>query len=167
MHLTIQSGRRVAAMLLAVVMLVGVLVMPASAANRTNVKQYDAYMCIGDSIAAGFYIDGQSGGLYRERVAGAYHDIIANATGAKLNQFGWSAFRAVELRYMLEGERHDLDDVWLSNFGYLLNDELLDQHREDYLNAIRESDLITVNLGSNDVLSYAMSKTLKLLQKKK
>ena len=164
MQSTIRFTRRIMTLLLAVVMLFGTLMTTADAADRTNVRHYDTYMCIGDSIAAGFYIDGQRAGYYRTRMPGAYHDIIANATDAKLNQFGWSAFRAVELRYMLEGVRYDLDDVWLNSFRPLVNDQLLDQNREDYLKAIRESDLITVNLGSNDVLSYTMSKTVMQLQ---
>ena len=164
MQSTIRFTRRIMTLLLAVVMLFGTLITTADAANRDNVRYYDTYMCIGDSIAAGFYIDGQRAGYYRTRMPGAYHDIVANATHATLNQFGWSAFRAVELRYMLEGVRYDLDDVWLNSFRPLVKDELLDQNREDYLNAIRESDLITVNLGSNDVLSYTMTKTVLQLQ---
>lgn len=164
MQSTIRFTRRIMTLLLAVVMLFGTLITTADAANRDNVRYYDTYMCIGDSIAAGFYIDGQRAGYYRTRMPGAYHDIIANATHATLNQFGWSAFRAVELRYMLEGVRYDLDDVWLNSFRPLVKDELLDANREDYLKAIRESDLITVNLGSNDVLSYTMAKTVLQLQ---
>ena len=164
MQSTIRFTRRIMTLLLAVVMLFGTLMTTADAANRDNVRYYDTYMCIGDSIAAGFYIDGQRAGYYRTRMPGAYHDIIANATHAELNQFGWSAFRAVELRYMLEGVRYDLDDVWLNSFRPLVKDELLDANREDYLKAIRESDLITVNLGSNDVLSYTMTKTVLQLQ---
>ena len=164
MQSTIRFTRRIMTLLLAVVMLFGTLITTADAANRDNVRHYDTYMCIGDSIAAGFYIDGQRAGYYRTRMPGAYHDIIAIATDAKLNQFGWSAFRAVELRYMLEGVRYDLDDVWLNSFRPLVNDQLLDANKEDYLKAIRESDLITVNLGSNDVLSYTMTKTVLQLQ---
>ena len=165
MRSTVKLGARILTMLLAVILFVGVFATPASAATRKNVKQYDTYMCIGDSIAAGFYMDGKTGGLYCERVTGAYHDIIANATGAKLNQFGWSAFRAVELRYMLEGKRNEPDNVWLKSFPDLVNNELLDANHDDYIAAIKESSLITVNLGSNDVLSYSMSKTLSLLTK--
>ena len=164
MQSTIRFTRRIMTLLLAVVMLFGTLMTTADAANRDNVRYYDTYMCIGDSIAAGFYIDGQRAGYYRTRMPGVYHDIVANATHATLNQFGWSAFRAVELRYMLEGVRYDLDDVWLNSFRPLVNDQLLDANREDYLKAIRESDLITVNLGSNDVLSYTMTKTVLQLQ---
>ena len=137
------------------------LLSPAvGAATRENVKQYDTYMCIGDSIAAGYTVSGTQGNYLLTRVPGAYHDIVATATGAKLNQFGWSAFRSVELRYMLEGERHDLDDTWLQIYSALVGDELLNQFRDAYLQAIRESDLITVNLGSNDVLSYSFAKAM-------
>ena len=45
---------RLLALLLAVVMLGGLFVIGAQAANATNVKQYKHYVCIGDSIAAGY-----------------------------------------------------------------------------------------------------------------
>ena len=154
---------RMLALLLAVVMVFSALSVSAFAANRENVKQYGTYMCIGDSIAAGYTLSGERDNFFRVRVPGAYHDIVADATGAKLNQFGWSAFRSVELRYLLEGVRNDPDGVWLENFQPLVNNDLLDRNRADYLNAIRESDLISVNLGSNDVMSYAMTKTMSLL----
>ena len=141
------------------------LLCPAvGAANRDNVQHYDTYMCIGDSIAAGFYVDGNSDiGRKLEIMPNAYHSIVAEATGAKLLQYGWSAFRSVELRYMLEGERHDLDNTWQELFGFLISDEQLKPYRSAYLDAIKKADLITVNLGSNDVLSYSMKKTLNIL----
>ena len=158
------SVRRMLSMLLAAILVFSALGVTASAATRENVQHYDTYMCIGDSIAAGFYVDGDSSvGRKLEVMPNAYHSIVAEATGAKLLQFGWSAFRTVELRYMLEGERHDLDDTWLDLFGFLIRDDQLDQHRTAYLDAINQADLITVNLGSNDVLSYSMKKTLNLL----
>ena len=164
MRINTHRASRAVSLLLAVLMLLTVLTAPAAAANRSNVKHYDTYMCIGDSIAAGYTVSGEQGNFYRTRVTNAYHDIIATATGAELNQFGWSAFRSVELRYMLEGVLNQPDTVWTENFNSLVNTDLLDRNREDYINAIKESDLITVNLGSNDVMSYAMTKTMKLLE---
>ena len=73
MQSTIRFTRRIMTLLLAVVMLFGTLMTTADAADRTNVRHYDTYMCIGDSIAAGFYIDGQRAGYYRTRMPGAYH----------------------------------------------------------------------------------------------
>ena len=158
------SVRRMLSMLLAAILVFSALGVTASAATRENVQHYDTYMCIGDSIAAGFYVDGDSSvGRKLEVMPNAYHSIVAEATGAKLLQFGWSAFRAVELRYMLEGVRHDLDSTWQELFGFLISDEQLKPYRTAYLDAIRQADLITVNLGSNDVLSYSMKKTLNLL----
>ena len=155
---------RALSLLLAAVMLFSALGMTASAATRDNVQHYDTYMCIGDSIAAGFYVDGDSEvGRKLEIMPHAYHSIVAEATDAELLQFGWSAFRAVELRYMLEGVRHDLDNTWQDLFGFLISDEQLEPHRSAYLDAIKKADLITVNLGSNDVFSYSMKKTLNLL----
>ena len=141
MQSTIRFTRRIMTLLLAVVMLFGTLMTTADAADRTNVRHYDTYMCIGDSIAAGFYIDGQRAGYYRTRMPGAYHAIIEEATGAKLNQFGWSAFRSVELRYLLEGVRNDPDGVWLESFRPLVNNDLLDRNREAELNVQEHQEL--------------------------
>ena len=45
---------RLLALLLAVVLLGGLFIVGAQAANASNVKQYKHYVCIGDSIAAGY-----------------------------------------------------------------------------------------------------------------
>ena len=66
---------RILAMLLAVAMFAGLLAFNAGAADVSNVKQYEHYVCIGDSIAAGY-------GPYARSVRGfetvpvAYHGLV-------------------------------------------------------------------------------------------
>ena len=92
---------RLLALLLAVVMLGGLFVMGAHAANATNVKQYKHYVCIGDSIAAGY-------GSYARDVRGfeivpaAYHSHVANATGATVASLAHTGMRTVEVRWLLD-----------------------------------------------------------------
>ena len=92
---------RLLALLLAVVMLGGLFVIGAQAANATNVKQYRHYVCIGDSIAAGY-------GSYARDVRGfeivpvAYHSHVANATGATVASLSHTGMRTVEVRWLLD-----------------------------------------------------------------
>lgn len=92
---------RLLALLLAVVMLGGLFVIGAQAANATNVKQYKHYVCIGDSIAAGY-------GSYARDVRGfeivpeAYHSHVANATGASVASLAHTGMRTVEVRWLLD-----------------------------------------------------------------
>lgn len=92
---------RVIAMALAVVLLAGLLPFTALAADASNVKQYNYYVCIGDSIAAGY-------GSYGRDVRGfvtvpaAYHSHVANATGAGFQSLAHTGMRTVEVRWLLD-----------------------------------------------------------------
>lgn len=92
---------RLLALLLAVVMLGGLFIVGAQAANASNVKQYKHYVCIGDSIAAGY-------GSYARDVRGfevvpaAYHSHVANATGATVASLSHTGMRTVEVRWLLD-----------------------------------------------------------------
>ena len=92
---------RLLALLLAVVMLGGLFIVGAQAANASNVKQYKHYVCIGDSIAAGY-------GSYARDVRGfevvpaAYHSHVANATGATVASLAHTGMRTVEVRWLLD-----------------------------------------------------------------
>ena len=113
-------------MILAVVMLVGM-----TSAMATDPKEYDydcysgynIYTCLGDSIAAGYTVSGiymDPIGLGFNRVEGAYHDLVAKGLDAELYQLGTSAFRTVELRYILDGVYTDTDGIWGEAFQLYL-----------------------------------------------
>ena len=92
---------RILAMLLAVAMFAGLLAFNAGAADVSNVKQYEHYVCIGDSIAAGY-------GPYARSVRGfetvpvAYHGLVAQATGADFQSLAHVGMRTVEARWLLD-----------------------------------------------------------------
>lgn len=92
---------RLIAVLLSVLMLGSLLLVSAQAADASNVKQYKHYICIGDSIAAGY-------GPYDRSVRGfvsvpeAYHSLVANATGAELQSLAHVGMRTVEARWLLD-----------------------------------------------------------------
>ena len=94
---------RALALLLAFVLLGGLLAVSAQAANASNVKQYNHYVCIGDSIAAGY-------GSYARDVRGfvtvpeAYHSHVAAATGATVQSLAHTGMRTVEVRWLLDDD---------------------------------------------------------------
>ena len=158
---------RILSLILVVAMLMSVssafAVMP-----KNQHKQYKTYTCVGDSIAAGYSVDGTGEATGLVRVPGAYHDLLTNMIDANLNQLGCSAFRTVELRYILTGEYTAFeDDLWPLVWGkYTFARETLDAYLTDMFKAsIKGSDLVSINLGSNDIMSYTYITALIELQK--
>ena len=100
----------------------------------------------------------------------AYHSIVANALDAKLLQYALSGMRAVEFRYFLEGVYNDFDTTytwgnkWYDFDGsgsFTLSDLKYVTDQKDYTEAIKKTNLISINLGSNDVFSMSASLVLK------
>lgn len=105
----------------------------------------------------------------------AYHSLVADAVGANLIQGGISGNRTVEMRYLLDGVYNDSDDkgywgmVFFGSDGTVAdtcakldaNDALLkSEYGVNFKEAAKTADLITINLGSNDVLSYSAMLTM-------
>jgi len=114
-----------------------------------------------------------NGGLvYRgyafETVPNAYHTLVNNALGSKLLMDARSGTRAVEYRYMLDGVYNDFDSTNLwgqalideEGNGFTLSDVDQIEQKGDILNDYKKADLITVNLGSNDVFTSSFLYTL-------
>ena len=103
----------------------------------------------------------------------AYHSIVAKSVGATtLYPLGYSGTRTTEIRGVLDPSYKG--DEYLFSYGLVNNytvkeDGTIDYYtpsaeadwnhrsydfvREKYLNAIHNSDLITLNLGSNDIMT--------------
>ena len=103
----------------------------------------------------------------------AYHSIVAKSVGAStLYPLGYSGTRTTEIRGVLDPTYKG--DEYLFSYGLVNNytvkeDGTIDYYtpsaeadwnhrsydfvREKYLNAIHNSDLITLNLGSNDIMT--------------
>ena len=97
---------RMLAVLMTVIMIVCALEPCAFAKTQETVKHYDVYTCLGDSHAAGY---GTTGYVYsRIPAPNAYHSLVANAVGAKLNDYGVGGFRTHEISYMLD-DNYDMD----------------------------------------------------------
>ena len=145
---------RVLTLVLAVIMLVSVMSVGVNAATIKNVKHYDTYLCLGDSIAAGY---GPYEGYEKikgfERVDVAYHAIVADAvTADTFYPLARTGFRTHEIRYMLEKDYAGDDYLfYIAN----LKPDVVAQWKPVFEKAVKEADLITLNVGSNDVMNYA------------
>ena len=169
------------------------LAVPAFATSGKNYYDYENYVCIGDSIAAGCALarDGKPTNFdqtiddpnkvmdnsyvfrgYDFSVApNAYHSLVANELGSKLYQCARSGLRAVELRYMLDGTYNDYDKtrIWGNTYfdtdgnGFTLADLDAMNKQVSYAEKIKKADLLTLNIGSNDVFSFTMTIVIKEL----
>lgn len=129
--------------------------------EEVNTDEYDASLDYWEQMYHGYDF---------EIVPGAYHSLVAEAIGAKLIQGGVSGNRSVEMRYLLDGVYNDCDDsgdwgkIFFKSDGSLEDTcAKLDEHDAalkarygvGFKDAVKTAELITVNLGSNDVLSYS------------
>ena len=152
--------RKLIAVCLVLAMLAGMG--SALALDKYQYTKYRQYMCVGDSIAAGYTYSGSWDNYGFVRVPGAYHDIVANAVDADLLQYACSGFRLIEFRYMMDGVATDPDDFWQKAFGkqYMSTKVLDDQYTDMFRDGIKTSDLMSINLGSNDILTPAVLKAI-------
>lgn len=162
-------SKKLLCLVLAAVMLFA-LGSTAFAATADNVKQYNTYVCMGDSIAAGFgpYAPSTRGW---EKIPAAYHSYVADAVGAK--NFWNTAYcgtRTEELRWLLEDD-FEGDDVVLSFNGlnwfatpewdaFMGYDNWLKSY---YRGCLSGADLVTLEVGENDVILYATLQTMSVL----
>ena len=143
---------RVLSLLLAVTLLAGMLTVAASAASLDNVRHYDVYVCLGDSVAEGFGPDYQDYvGL--KRADHAYHAYVADAVTA-------DAFYPMARPGGSTGEvRFYLDNDYAYNsadFRIPLDEETATALRAEVQKAVANADLITLNVGSNDLFTTSL-----------
>ena len=154
-------------LLLVLTMVFTVACIPALAANPYNIRTYVAF---GDSIATGMneekgpnkYPTGEldeNGEPVLEEGLGSngngYTDCVARAleleAGNGYYSYGHTGLRTNELLYFL--------DPSVSTEGLILDrglDALFADAREEMLQHVREADLITLNIGENDVFTIPM-----------
>ncbi len=190
----IDGMKKTLSIVLCVVMLFA-LTVPAFAASGKNYYDYENYLCLGDSIAVGYGLsrDGNptkcdqtpedlatsSDNKYIFRgydfsvAPNAYYSLVADELGANLFMCARSGIRAVELRYMLEGVFNDYDTnlIWDNTYfdtdgnGFGLNDLDKLNAQIGYPEKVKQADLITINVGSNDVFSLTMVEVMAELTK--
>ncbi len=168
--------KKTLSILLAGVLMVSMLSIAASAAEKTESgKTYASYTSLGDSIAAGFmlpdYQDKQENGQHivsKSRVEGAYPTLVSDAVGSENTHYlAQPGLRTVDLHMLLDDD-YDGDFVTQNSLGRLTQQvagvkeevdystDTMKAQRKQYQEAIKESDLITVDIGMNDTMITAL-----------
>lgn len=152
MQATKSTFRRALSVLLTLVLFVGICSVGANAATLDNTRHYDTYVCLGDSIAEGFGPDNPDYvGL--KRVPFAYHSFVADAVSA--NHFYPMARpggSTSEVLYFVD-PTIPYDS---SYFRIPLDEEAAQAVRMQVQDAVKQADLITLNVGSNDIFTTTL-----------
>lgn len=157
-----KTMKRILSAVLAIAMMLSVLSVSAFALNKA--PQYKSYVFFGDSITAAVGIPGYNelvaseGTAEGKRVRGSYADLLATKVGVEEDKYfneAHSAWRSAELRMVLD-ETYDGDAVAQAWAAGLFGEGKSYPSREAYMDIIRaeveQADLITVAIGSNDML---------------
>ena len=153
-----KTTKKLVAALMLVVMLASAASLSAFAATRDNVKHYNTYVCLGDSVASGFGLpDYNRRGkllIYRKNIQGSYGNLLSNDVGASTYYpCGYPGFTSAIFRYCLTDNYtpREWEINQLENFSYGgYTPEVLAKERQHIRNAVAKADLITVDLGVND-----------------
>lgn len=150
---------------LALVLVLAMMVcLCAEFASAKTYKPYKKYVALGDSISAGF---GLTDVIGYERVNAAFPAIVADAIGAELEVDAYSAFRTQELRYIIEddyqgdAELFAAEDVVNSNEAAGLAKHAEMKATMKAKQDIIDADVITLNVGSNDIMTYVLVRVLR------
>ena len=144
--------KRALALVLTVVMLAGVLSVGSLAATLQNAKHYDTYVCLGDSIAEGFGPDNPDYvGL--KRCDFAYHAYVADAvTASNFYPMARPGGSTSEVLYFVDTSvPYDS-----SYFRIPLDEEAAAAVRAQVQDVVKKADLITLNVGSNDIFTTTL-----------
>ncbi|MBQ3050735.1 MAG: hypothetical protein IJC96_02475, partial [Clostridia bacterium] len=156
--------RKLLALLLALVLALSAVCVSAFAAHK---KQYQSYVFFGDSVTTGFGIQSyydvaeEGGTAEGKRVAGAYPDLVAKGVGIDENNENYyneahSGWRTSELRETLDPSYNNDDGAVAKALSEgMANGKTLCDPQDPELQArireeIAKSDLVTIDLGSND-----------------
>ena len=122
-----------------------------AAADGKQYRDYNVYTLLGDSVASGYDdVEKDSTSCQFKYKENGYGAKVAKVLGAKLNSMACPAVRTVEMRYLLEDD-YPADDYIFYGIAY---DWQREGFKEEYRNAVREADIITVGIGGNDYLTY-------------
>lgn len=137
--------------------------LPEEALPEETFSYYENYVALGDSCGSGVglpaYLElvkerGQKW-IACEKIEGSYPVKVAEAVGAvNFDQFHFPGARTADIRYLLD-PNFSADWVLTGQAAYLsdgvVSKENLDAYREEVIAAIQNADLITLDVGINDV----------------
>lgn len=123
----------------------------AAVTEGKQYRDYKVYTLLGDSVASGYDdVEKNSTSCQFKYKENGYGARVAKALGVKLNSMACPAVRTVEMRYLLEDD-YPKDDYMFYGIAY---DWEREGFKEEFRDAIREADLITLGIGGNDYLTY-------------
>ncbi len=154
--------RRILSLILVLVMTFA-LCAPALADTGKKYEPYKVYACLGDSVAAGYGTTGYCVPPLCAQQPNAYHTLLANALGAELRQFGWGGFRSHEIRHMIDPDYQITDWTYADNCAGFVHEEDLAAMQDAYIKGVEDADIITVNIGSNDLFGDALGEVFRVL----
>ena len=171
--------RKALCLMLAVLMFASLMSIGAFADK--SVKQYKDYLCLGDSIASGYglpsyeaTVDPWKGSFLNEETVheGSYCQIVGDAVGARVVESrahsGWRAYDYLDMMGYTNllgddpGTKEVGKDFFITGMGWLKtrdNPQLVGSG-ERAIESIKKANLITINLGCNDIFSYAQGVTM-------
>ncbi|MEE1188132.1 MAG: GDSL-type esterase/lipase family protein [Acutalibacteraceae bacterium] len=162
-----RSVRKILALLLTALMAV-LCIVPTFAAPA----RYNTYSVIGDSIAAGYMLPGYKFGGKKKAAwhlqEQSYPWHIARAVGAKRTyQMAHGGYRTSDVRLILDDSYQGdfINGRRLPSIGKTrdVDWDAMNKLRREFRSNIAKSDLITVNLGSNDA-TQAFSVLMELVE---
>lgn len=143
--------KKIISIVLVILMIFCSFAVCASAAVGKQYRDYKVYTLLGDSVASGYDdVEKNSTSCQFKYKENGYGAKVAKTLGVKLNSMACPAVRTVEMRYLLEDD-YPMDDYMFYGIAY---DWQREGFKEEYRNAIREADLITLGIGGNDYLTY-------------
>ncbi|MBQ9913681.1 MAG: S-layer homology domain-containing protein [Clostridia bacterium] len=122
-------------------------------AVEVNGKQhldYGSYVLLGDSVASGWSDVEDRGNTSFHRIEGSYGALLADDLQVKeYHPMACIGFRTVEMRYIFE-EDYEPDRFIFKS----IEDEIMEEKMPLMREAVKNADLITLNIGGNDWGSY-------------
>jgi len=154
-------AKRLLAVVMALAMISTALCLNVFAATKATVKHYDNVVSLGDSIAAGFSLPdyrAKAGDRYcigKTRIEGSYPAIVADAVKAKkYTPLASPGFRSNEVRFLLcnDYESDFVTKKWVKTLSHIDENsyEGLKAQRPEYQNAVKNADLVMLDIGFND-----------------
>ena len=148
--------KRLIALCLTLIMALSCCSIAANAAARSK---YPVYTALGDSASSGFglpdYQQHNSIVVYGQRIKNSYPDLLAKKLNcSRMYPYGVSGIRTTELRYLLDNSYHG-DYIMERDMPVMSNGKIsravLKPKRAEYQKAVRDADLITLDIGFDDI----------------
>lgn len=123
--------------------------------NPYHGPSYSTYLLLGDSVAEGYALPGFDRTKRFTRVEGSYGAYVADAVKAKTYlPYAQDGFRAAEFRMLLDDNYNgdELTDTQIpeATDGYA-DSAKLKAERPKYQDAVKKANLITIDVGFNDL----------------